>query len=754
MPLARLAPLTTRRARRHRLATGLVLLATLLVTAGLLRAETHADETSADKRSAVVDGSAVLTAGNLHVNITNWGLIGSRYSIPSSYSSAPSAQWPGGTGLEYLEAAGLWIGARKHGVLSVSCGQPEGEFAPPPGAENVMYEARDRTIVRPAADYAESGTPGDLPGGDDDQDGRRDEDPLDGRDQDGDGLIDEDFAQRGTQMYACLMRDDSPVTVQRFPDHRPLGVRVRQEACAWDEPGFENVVGLRFEITNVTNVPLTDIYVGILVDGDIGRHDDDDAGKNDLAGIFTGLVRQPEEYFEEYAYGWMRDAAATDALPGWLGVAIDGNGFGDLTAVRPENYGVHAMRILPLQLGGGVDGLPLSDSGRYDLLARPGRDPDIPEYRTHNYALLLSVGPYLELEVGEHLTVQVALTVAGSYDELQKEMRKVRELGAGRAYDGDGLYASGGGGRETLICAEDFHPDWRSEDNPLYDRFPSYWDESCKPRIAFVYPFDALDMDYYPELDKHCVWVNTDNCDECRRYYGEVCDGQNHSGAPCGSSSDRARGACTGQGGRETALPWTSGVSLPPSPWVRAVGRDHAVEIYWDDRSEHVPDDLDGELDFQAYRIWQAPDWSRPAGSSEETGPPVNTWSLKAEYDLIDYLEPPPGAQPQPFGLNTGLDAITYRPICLDDPRYEGLAKAMETVVLDDVDGRYTTRPRLRDAAGVPVPGLESLLPWEGSPTVLDTFFAVTERPATFGVPKRSVGYYRYRDEEVHNGFL
>ena len=34
-----------------------------------------------------------------------------------------------------------------------------------------MYEARDRTIVRPAADYAESGTPGDLPGGDDDQDG-------------------------------------------------------------------------------------------------------------------------------------------------------------------------------------------------------------------------------------------------------------------------------------------------------------------------------------------------------------------------------------------------------------------------------------------------------------------------------------------------------------------------------------------------------------------------------------------------------
>jgi hypothetical protein len=356
--------------------------------------------------------------------------------------------------------------------------------------------------------------------------------------------------------------------------------------------------------------------------------------------------------------------------------------------------------------------------------------------------------------VGEHLVVDVAFTVAAGFDRLQEQMRHVRELSDGRFHDLDGRFSSGGYGRESLVCAEDFG-DWSDPSNPIYRKFASYWDEDCIPAGIIGFPISSQDLEWYPELRKHCMWVSMDNCDECTRYYGFDCTQvPGYGRAPCFGSSGRALGACTGMGGGEVRLPWTTSISLPPSPWVRAEGRDRAVEIFWDDRSEHAPDEIDGELDFQAYRIWQAPDWSRPAGSSEETGPPVNSWSLRAQFDLVDHLPPEDGAQPEPFGENTGLDHLVYRPVVLDDPRFDGLAGAMEAVVLADTAGRYTTRPRLRDAAGQPVPGLEDLLPWENHPAVLDTFFAVTERPATVGVPKRAVRYYRYRDEDVHNGFL
>ena len=92
----------------------------------------------AAQKSLVLDGSAVLTVGQLHVNITNWGLIGSQYSMPSSYFGSPSAQWPGGSGEEYIYCAGLWIGGMQYGDLAVSAGQPESELRPLPTPESVL----------------------------------------------------------------------------------------------------------------------------------------------------------------------------------------------------------------------------------------------------------------------------------------------------------------------------------------------------------------------------------------------------------------------------------------------------------------------------------------------------------------------------------------------------------------------------------------------------------------------------------------
>jgi hypothetical protein len=703
------------------------------------------------QKALIVDGSYVLNAGRVHVNITNWGLIGSHYGLHATYSDAPSLQWPGGSGMEYVFGAGLWIGGRVNGVASVSTGQPENELLPDTNAEDVLYEARDGYQVSPRRETAPAGVPGDLPGGDDDGDGRIDEDPLDGYDNDGDGLVDEDFAQYGSQMITCLMRDDTPLARQMFPDHRPLNVEIRFSACAWNSTAEQDLIGLHWVIKNVGTQTIEDLYVGFLVDGDIGYHNNSAAGANDVAGFFAGIIRRPEGTFADLQYAWMRDADPVDPLPGWLGVTFEGSGFGDRHAVRPEVFGVNAMRIVN---GVGFGWSPVLDSDRYNFLARKRRDPDVPFAHSGDYLVLLSVGPWSVLEPGQHVVVTGTMTVALGEHALQLAMLANLPTASGRWYDADSDARSGRFGRESLVCAEDFGRPWDSPQNPIYRRLQNYWNPACIPTMLFELPISRENLRYYPELDKHCLWVSMDNCEECRRFYGVDCARDRSFNNPCSSSSLAARLACTGMSGLEATIPFGSGTLPPPVPDMRVVPRDRAVEVYWDDRSERTADRLSELDDFEAYRIWRSDGWTRPPGSSERTGPSADAWQMIAEFDVINYMAPGDGEAPPMFGRNTGLEPATYRPACLDDPRFAGLADAMWEVVGADTADNYFLRPPLRDHSGRPVPGLESLLPWEGYPDVLDTFFAVTSRSDTVGVPKPATRYYRYRDGDVHNGFI
>ena len=67
-----------------------------------------------------MNGEYVHTVGNLQMNVTNWGFLGSLPNSQLPMSDSPSAQWPPGSGIEYLYAAGLWVGARLKGLPVVS----------------------------------------------------------------------------------------------------------------------------------------------------------------------------------------------------------------------------------------------------------------------------------------------------------------------------------------------------------------------------------------------------------------------------------------------------------------------------------------------------------------------------------------------------------------------------------------------------------------------------------------------------------
>jgi hypothetical protein len=219
------------------------------------------------RRVFVLDGSTVHNVGELQMHIGNWGLFGSLPGGLSAFSESPSAQWPAGSGTEYLFGAGLWVGAMKNGVPAVSTTvgfEPGGiafEFDPGRDARDIMYRAAEGTRGGARA-------PGDA---DDDGDGQLDEDWLNGYDDDGDGLVDEDFAAISNQMFACHYSDDRPEIVRVYPQHNPLGLSVRQESFQWEEDRYDDFVGLQFEITNVGNNFLEDVYVGFFADGDAGK---------------------------------------------------------------------------------------------------------------------------------------------------------------------------------------------------------------------------------------------------------------------------------------------------------------------------------------------------------------------------------------------------------------------------------------------------------------------------------------------------
>ncbi|MHB8079775.1 MAG: hypothetical protein ACYDIE_11050, partial [Candidatus Krumholzibacteriia bacterium] len=199
----------------------------------------------------VIDGSYVMNIGELQVNITNFGLIGSQYTDVSTYSDAPSGRWPAGSGNEYLQGAGLWIGGLCKAQRCVSTGLYDRELRPLNRVQDTIYEARNEQVVRPAGNPGIRGRRRPQPGCDDVGDGRIDEEILNGFDDDDDGLVDDDFAQLGQQMMVCTMYENTPVSREQYPDHVPMDRKVVQTSFGWDAPDFRNFTGLSYTITNI-----------------------------------------------------------------------------------------------------------------------------------------------------------------------------------------------------------------------------------------------------------------------------------------------------------------------------------------------------------------------------------------------------------------------------------------------------------------------------------------------------------------------
>ena len=729
----------------------------------------------------VLDGSYVMNVGEVQINITNWGLIGSAYSWPSTYSAAPSCQWPSGTGDEYLWSAGLWVGGVVLGERLVSTGGRFSEYGPADGLEATIYEAVGSKLLRPEGNDAASGRRLPMPGSDDDDDGQTDEETLNGLDDDGDGLIDEDFGQIGNQMMVMTMLDNTALAQEQNPDHTPMNLQVTQSSFQWENDQVDDFVGFDYQITNIGVTDVDRVYIGFFADSDIGPRGDGDAAENDMAGSYRGVVRASDGSFVPVEVGYMYDAAEVGRIEGYFGIIFLGHDIDPTGINAPRRVGMRTFQKFAGRTSFEQGGDPTNDDESYQLLSADADEWDANSLpgKEDDYRFLVSAGPFAALEPDETLNFQVGMVMGPGLGDANGGRGLLTNC-AEAALTWYGVYVdtipeqmvagsetetvnTGVQGRETMLCREDFQSS--GDENPWDNLYPDFGDTSCVNREWVLSQPRVADEDKFMFHGKTCAMFNMDNCFECVRQLGTACtEAAIENGVwNCNDPNATSTAGCTGVDGLETQVHWLVGMA-PPPPGLRVWASDSRVHVFWDDSSEFSKDIRLQQVDFESYRIWRADNWDRPYGSSIVNGPESSLWQMIAEYDLVNHqvVEVPGGGghaalDTIPLGANTGLEVVRYRPVILDDPAFDGLAEAMQRVIDNDVTNQYRLRPSLRRVDGSPTPGLIGLLPWESYPDALDTFFAMASRPADpeLGVvEKRGTRYYEYIDRDVHNGFI
>ncbi len=553
--------------------------------------------------SMVLDGRFVHNVGELQVNITNWGLIGSFPGAALDMSDAPSAQWPAASGVEYLYAGGIWVAGKVWGIPHVSTAYPDRELLPGPRATDTVYRSF-------------AGAPGSLRspafGVDDDGDGAVDEDPLNGLDDDGDGSVDEDFAATSDQMFRCVYRDDYEESLIVSPDHHPLGVEIVQESYQWENDRVDDFVGLEYTVINVGRELLTGVYLGFYADPDVASRSasrgylDDVVDHLDMLACYDRRPYSlPIPLMMGIAYDKDGDEHTDTPAPGHFGVMLLGYETDGTWATAPGLVYLLSWNSFAGNAPFSEGGEPVNDDQRYLLMSTPGVD-EVTD-READYRMLLSTGPFL-LAPGDSAVVRFALVAGEGREGLLENATQARLAYDGVWYDLDQNENTGVDCKETML----YNPDEGI-----------VWFDPCNP---FADPL-ILGKGEKAWVNADCLWEARVNATCFNLLYW-----------------------CTGENGRESPVGWLSN-SPPPPPNLRIWPAEGQNVLFWDDFSEHVPDALDRVYDFEGYRIWRADNWLRPPGTSAANGPPKDLWMVLDEFDIANE-----------FGHDTGFGALRYHP--------------------------------------------------------------------------------------------
>jgi hypothetical protein len=418
-------------------------------------ASSHPSEPQAPLRDAGIRTVYQFGSTDILATISNWGELGN----PDQHIGYVGFSYPKGSRTDFLFAAGIWIGAKvgETRLVSTTTDGDNGtnEFAPT--LDRFLYESNAMdsgrfhfSLIacdedqdwnaetddldgdgRPSLDYdgpqadangdgifiydpephIDEDPPGDISHDhiDNDGDGLVDEadDDADGDltpdsdDDDDDGLIDEDGAAFAGELLTSVI-DDLDVQQVRSPDpdgHTPLGIQIAQKSYTLDAPIeiVRNTLFLQYDVTNIGNDTLLEVYPAFFADPDIAAADE----VGDQASADDWIVCHPDLLLVIAGDDTTDD---DEEGPGVLGMVV---------LAAPTTLAELAVGFNLFDRLGGGD--PETNRNKYNMIAVSGEDRiEPPSQRPGDWRYLMSFGPLdreglWNLLPGEELSFTIAL---------------------------------------------------------------------------------------------------------------------------------------------------------------------------------------------------------------------------------------------------------------------------------------------------------------------------------------------------------
>ncbi|HWR83612.1 MAG TPA: T9SS type A sorting domain-containing protein [Candidatus Deferrimicrobium sp.] len=510
--------------------------------------------------------AAAHRVGKIVLTVNNNGTFGDGYSHSNSDcftgQSLRSCEYPNGSATQYLFAGALWIGAVAGGDTLVSVGNDgwsrPGEFLPDEAPFAVIVK---RSIL--------NGDP--------------------------EAVSEEDYVFAYTDTFRTGVPDDF-----FGRSHMPLPIEVTQSSYAWSYAYAEDFVLLNYRIKNMGQDRLEDVYVGILIDGDVHAIGRDQGWTDDIAGFVRTApwTLGSCDLVDSVNIGWIAD---NDGDLRWGRPVSNVTGLASLGIPLAEpqvnfNWWISnsspALDFSPRQRGTFED--PLRDF-RTGGLGTPEGDVNkyyIMRHREIDYDQVFTGTIPPDDPTWLYPNPDYSATLANGYDTRYLLSFGPLDIDPGQALPMTFAYIGG----------EDFHTDPNNVNNlphnpTQYYANVDFSDLTTNARWAsWIYDnpgFDS-DSDGYSGKFRLCCDSSGTNCDTFW-YAGD-------------------------------GVPDFKGASPPPAPKFWLTPRVGALYVRWNGlRSEMARDIFSRRLDFEGYKVYLALD-----------GRPVSFAEL-ASYDRTDY---------------------------------------------------------------------------------------------------------------------
>lgn len=343
--------------------------------------------------SAVDDNSHYTNIGNISLTVTNYGVFGTGFFIDGQ----PSCEYPIGSHIEHLWFGGLWFGGEQNGQRKVTTGAMDknpGTSGTTQGYEFTNSELTTDVIVEKSS-------------------------LINSRYYDPYAISHQDFI--------CDYSDSNthvPGVGDSILNHDPFKIAVHQETYAWSMPFADAFVIIRFDITNKSNSPISNIYTGFWFEPSIGNTDlTPTSGPNrswnwyDDACNFIDSCAMGYKFDYDGDNGFAESYSAIRFLGSTPAFGDTGGGRFLYTDSGYVKYNIWRWN----NSSDPIFSAPQNDIERYSKLS--GGFNDYPDWRntipgirnTSNWTMLISSGPYCTLMPESTMQVVYAMVCGEKY---------------------------------------------------------------------------------------------------------------------------------------------------------------------------------------------------------------------------------------------------------------------------------------------------------------------------------------------------